>query len=348
MTIGPINTGGTPTPAPVAPSTPDLGNIVQQFGIDPTKLNIQGSGVKPNVVFNGKSISYDKASDYIKQLRTSKDPAYNQYVNTLKSLGYIKSKNPSNTAINNAWKTYLGDTTASGLDALTTMQEASGNASTTDNLSQYAANSAANLQRNIQRIAMQNGIQLTKEQISNLTGKAVAGGWDAATLKENVARAGTFTDQGEAGTIADALKSAANDYGVSYSDEFFAQAAQSVLEGKSTADIWKQQIKDVAKSRYAAFADQIESGVTPRQIASPYIQSMANILELNPQEVNLSDPTISKALTSLDAEGKPAPTALWQFEQGLRQDPRWRFTKNAQQDLMGTARKVLSDFGLVS
>jgi hypothetical protein len=39
---------------------------------------------------------------------------------------------------------------------------------------------------------------------------------------------------------------------------------------------------------------------------------------------------------------------LWQFEQDLRKDPRWNFTKNAQDSLMNTTRKVLQDFGLVS
>jgi hypothetical protein len=39
---------------------------------------------------------------------------------------------------------------------------------------------------------------------------------------------------------------------------------------------------------------------------------------------------------------------LWEFQQQLRQDPRWNYTRNAQDSLMGTARKVLQDFGLVS
>jgi hypothetical protein len=41
-------------------------------------------------------------------------------------------------------------------------------------------------------------------------------------------------------------------------------------------------------------------------------------------------------------------TPLWQFEQELRQDPRWTYTNNAQEDLMGTARQILKNFGLVS
>jgi hypothetical protein len=64
-------------------------------------------------------------------------------------------------------------------------------------------------------------------------------------------------------------------------------------------------------------------------------------------DISLDDPTIKQAFTSLNSEGQPITKPLWEFEKELRRDERWRFTKNAQQDLMGTARKVLSDFGLV-
>jgi hypothetical protein len=74
---------------------------------------------------------------------------------------------------------------------------------------------------------------------------------------------------------------------------------------------------------------------------------MANTLEINPNDISLDDPTIKQAFTSLNSEGQPITKPLWEFEKELRRDERWRFTKNAQQDLMGTARKVLSDFGLV-
>ncbi len=36
------------------------------------------------------------------------------------------------------------------------------------------------------------------------------------------------------------------------------------------------------------------------------------------------------------------------YQQQLRQDPRWRYTKNAQESMMSASRKVLQDFGLVS
>jgi hypothetical protein len=75
---------------------------------------------------------------------------------------------------------------------------------------------------------------------------------------------------------------------------------------------------------------------------------MSRILEIDPGTIGLNDRTIKQALTGLNPEGKPMTTPLWQFEQELRQDPRWNYTNNAQEDLMGTARQILKNFGLVS
>ncbi len=93
------------------------------------------------------------------------------------------------------------------------------------------------------------------------------------------------------------------------------------------------------------FATQIDAGLTTKQAASPYIQSMASILELDPNAVNLDDPTIAKALTGVNEQGTPTVMPLWQFERELKKDSRWRYTKNAQDELLGTGMQVLRDLG---
>ena len=104
----------------------------------------------------------------------------------------------------------------------------------------------------------------------------------------------------------------------------------------------------MAKSKYPTLAKQIDAGRNVRDLASPYIQTMSQILELSPDAINVDDFYINQALTGLDAEGNPKQKPLWEFQQQLRQDPRWNYTRNAQDSLMDTARKVLQDFGLVS
>ena len=91
----------------------------------------------------------------------------------------------------------------------------------------------------------------------------------------------------------------------------------------------------------------IDGGQTVADIAQPYMQTMAQILELPAGSVNLFDTTIKKALTYTDSKTlEKGAKPLWQFENELRSDPRWKQTKNAQDSLMQVGHKVLADFGL--
>jgi hypothetical protein len=74
---------------------------------------------------------------------------------------------------------------------------------------------------------------------------------------------------------------------------------------------------------------------------------MSQVLELNPGEITLYDDTIKRALTNINEQNQPTLKPLWQFEQDLRKDERWRYTKNAEEDLMGTGITLLRNFGLI-
>jgi hypothetical protein len=200
----------------------------------------------------------------------------------------------------------------------------------------------------VKLLATQLGVVLTDNQINDLGYQYAAGELDSTTISPRIAKIGNIDfAMGEAANTISKLKSTAADFGVSYGPDWFTQSAKDVLTGVVDADTLTQAIKDLSKSRYPTLAKQIDAGYTVKQIASPYLQSMANTLEINPNDISLDDPTIKQAFTSLNSEGQPITKPLWEFEKELRRDERWRFTKNAQQDLMGTARKVLSDFGLV-
>ena len=212
-----------------------------------------------------------------------------------------------------------------------------------------SAKELKNRREAIKLLATELGVELTDGQVNSLGYDYANGNIDATTVRSRIAATGNINfATGEAAKTIDALKASAAAYGVSYDSSWYNQSARDILTGKVDNDTVTQQLKELAKSRYPSLVKQIDSGLTVRQVASPYFQSMANILEVNPNDITMEDPTIKQAFTSLNVDGQPSTKALWQFEQELKQDPRWRFTKNAQTDLMGTARKVLQDFGLVS
>jgi hypothetical protein len=113
----------------------------------------------------------------------------------------------------------------------------------------------------------------------------------------------------------------------------------------SFADL-QQGIRNQAKAQYSQFSQQIDGGQTIQDLASPYIQQMGNILEVNPQTLSAFDPTIKAALSYKDpSTGQTGSQPLWQFENSLRQDPRWLQTNNARDSMMSTAHGILQAFG---
>ena len=194
------------------------------------------------------------------------------------------------------------------------------------------------------------GFELNAADVDKLANDTLYLSWgqgvDDALLKQHIATTGRITGTGgEVSVTMQKLKEQAGSMGVQYGDDWFANAAKSTLSGQSNIDYYNQKIKDDAKSKYAAFADQIDKGQTVAAIASPYVQSMARILELSPTDIDLNDPTISQALMGFDAQNKPVAKPVWAFERELKKDDRYFKTNTAVQDMTGLASEIARQFG---
>lgn len=137
--------------------------------------------------------------------------------------------------------------------------------------------------------------------------------------------------------------------GVKMSDSWYQDQIRRIEQGTSTFADLQAGIRSQAKAQYSQFSKQIDAGQTMQDLASPYISQMGQILEVNPQTLSTFDPTIKKALTYKDpTTGAVGSQPLWQFENTLREDPRWLQTNNARDTMMTTAHGVLQSFGFVS
>lgn len=83
----------------------------------------------------------------------------------------------------------------------------------------------------------------------------------------------------------------------------------------------------------------LSQGIDLDTVYSPYKNLMASILELNPESIDLRDPTLRSAI------GPDKETSIYDFEKALRKDYRWQYTDNAKRDVSNVALKVLRDFG---
>ena len=169
--------------------------------------------------------------------------------------------------------------------------------------------------------------------------------------------------KGAAGQFEDSIRTMSADYGIPISGGALQHWVQGGLQSAggdaSKLSAYQENVKhylqEQAKLTFPGLAKSIDSGMTVAQAASPYVTSYAKILEQpidssSQASSYLQDPVIKKALQYQNPQeqkqGTPGIMPMYQFEQTLKQDPRWMATNNARDQLGSAAYHVLSDFGL--
>lgn len=215
----------------------------------------------------------------------------------------------------------------------------------------YAANIAMVKTKVIMQ-ASQLGAALTGGTLDAFVTNAFQFGWDDNQVRQNLAAyvgyTSTGTLTGAAAATETDIRSYAQAMGVRLGDDSVLAHVRSIIEGTNTLDGAKGTIRSTAASAFPHFSERFAAGETLQDIASPYQQSMASLLEMNTKTLDMYDPTIRSALSSKSADGKPEAKSIWQFENDLRQDNRWLKTNNARDSVMDTGTKVLRDMGLIT
>lgn len=212
------------------------------------------------------------------------------------------------------------------------------------------------------------GVEATVDKPHDRTGNLVewaldqswGKGLDTTALKTHIAELGKINlalPGGSAFNYASELKQYAYDNGLSSltlagGNDYYTQAAQSILLGKSDINTWKADILKTTKQNYSAFSAQLDAGMTIRSIAAPYINTLANLLEIAPDQVNLGDTTgygkmVTDALRGTDP-ANPKPVTLYDFEKIVKANPAWGYTNNARDTVLGGVGGLLKTLGKVS
>jgi hypothetical protein len=211
----------------------------------------------------------------------------------------------------------------------------------------------------VQIAAAQIGSDVTDEELNALAKRYIYEGWGESTrrgmMMEALSGEITFlTDQrgqtsmsGTSGTLADNLRNLARANGVSFSDNWYLSAARSVASGLSQQTDWERDVRKQAASLYPVYSQKIEQGLNVYDLASPYINTMAQELELDPNQITLNDPYIRSALGGMNDNGDFTSMGLWDFQKKLRNDPRWENTSKAQNEVTSVTGRVMQMFGLM-
>lgn len=178
--------------------------------------------------------------------------------------------------------------------------------------------------------------------------------WDDQVLTQTVANrtkidvTDTGAYLGQAANLRNHLTQVFQNYGVAYTKQWLDFGISQIESGRDTLDGFESYAKQRAKAAYPQFANQLDAGMTIRDIADPYISTYAQTLEVPETSVTLKDSMIKKALQQTGEDGTTRTSMpLWQFERTLKNDPRYDHTKQAKGDAMDLLAQIGKDWGFV-
>lgn len=196
------------------------------------------------------------------------------------------------------------------------------------------------------------GAIVSEAQLGRMSEDAYRSGWTEEQVNSALVNLIKFTDDkvlgGRAGQIEKFARELSARNGVQLGDQTIRNYAVKIIRGDTNIDQFENYIRQQAASAFPAFSKQIMGGEDVEDIAMSYKDSMAKILELSPKTLTVFDPNIKKAMNFKDAAGDPVGMGMQDFENMMRNDPRWAKTAGARDQLVSAGQSVLKNFGLMN
>jgi hypothetical protein len=194
------------------------------------------------------------------------------------------------------------------------------------------------------------GARLTPNTLSRLAKRALLTGMSDEELRDVLSRHVKPSAQGYTGDLASieqSLRSTAYANGVRIQDDQIQKWMKAIVRGEANEDQFRTNIRNMAAAAFPLYGEQVKAGVDLIDVATPYMNSMSEILELAPGSFDLTDPLVRKALSgNRDAKGNAAPMNTSEFEDMLRQDKRWGYTRQANDSAKSMASAIAQMWGV--
>ncbi len=336
-----------------------------------------GAGTNNPAVTAGAIVTPENYAAYYQQALSSKAEGYSKIRSALISAGQLGKGVKSPASVQNTWATILQGASADGLDPYTYLNNLKKQGAGLDQtgtttptpysqitvwdptkaknvITQLTSNllnrePTANELNQLQSALAdaQKKAALNTVYTKDKSGKTVAtqtGGLDETQfLTDLIKKSPDYSKVKEAGTTAalQSVQDAAKANGIVLTPQDASNYAERVRNGEKLDEIAATFRKIAAISQPKAVADLLNTGTDLATIYQPYKAAMATTLELNPNDIQLTDPALANAVT-----GDKTMTT-YEFQRALRKDNRWQYTNNARSEAADVATQVLKDFGFM-
>lgn len=203
-------------------------------------------------------------------------------------------------------------------------------------------------------------MQLNPDDLDKIARRYLYQGWDASDergLRVWLARqlgkqegedGQDFTPGGQYAELERSFRNYVRGFGLQRTEDWYANTAASILNpdsGVTADDVLNEMIAE-AESLYPSLAGKLSKDRTVRDVANGYIGWASQILELDPESIELTDPAIAAALGYGSADNATT-MPMWEYRKMLRRDPRWQSTDNALSSYSDLASTFLRSMGMV-
>jgi hypothetical protein len=115
---------------------------------------------------------------------------------------------------------------------------------------------------------------------------------------------------------------------------------QEILSGNIDLNTILSNARQIAAQGQPDYVRKLlGSGYNLEDIYAPYKQTMASVLEINPDQIDLNDNSLRMAIN------EKGDMNVYDYKKALRQDSRWQYTGQAKESVATAALGVLRDFG---
>ncbi len=133
----------------------------------------------------------------------------------------------------------------------------------------------------------------------------------------------------------------ATNNGINLDDDQVEAYLSGIKAGKDISVI-QQEIRNIASFGMPdSVKKYIEAGSDLNTIYSPYKRVMASSLDLDPNTIDLNDPTLRMAI------GPDKEMSLYDYQKAVRQDNRWKYSQEANDEVTSMINQVKRDFGFM-
>lgn len=208
-----------------------------------------------------------------------------------------------------------------------------------------------NAETRVESLAGAVGVDLSKKAKNVLSRRALLFGLDDDQLRDVLAKYvkpshGHYG--GDLSAVETELRQVAARNGVRLQKDQLNRWMKNIVRGDASTEQFVTSVRDMAARQFGLYGEQIKQGMDLQDVATPYIQSMASILELNPGQLDMFDPKIRKAMSGVrNKKGEVSAMSITDFEDFLRTDRRYAHTEQARNQATEYAIKLGEAFGVL-